>query len=178
MTALKQGRPVKPYHVFVSGPGGVGKSHIIHLIQSNTLRLLKSSEVFEPDEVIVLLTAPTGVAAYNIGGMTLHATLLLGRNKYSKYQSLSHNRANTFGVKLSKLIIDEVSMVGCNMLYDIHQCLNEILVQPDNVMFGNVSILAEGDHHLYVNLICLIQCLTNTCHVYMGLAPFGKNCLK
>ena len=36
-------------------------------------------------------------------------------------------------------------MVGCNMLLDIHKRLNEILVQPDDVMFGNASILAVGD---------------------------------
>ena len=148
VVALKYGRKVKPYHVFVSGPGGVGKSHIIRLIQSDTLKLLKLSGNFEPDDVIVLLTAPTGVAAFNIGGMTLHSAFLLGRNKFSEYQSLSHDRVNTLRLKLSKLkllIIDEVSMVGCNMLLDIHKRLNEILVQPNNVMFGNVSILAVGD---------------------------------
>ena len=148
VVALKYGRKVKPYRVFVSGPGGVGKSHIIRLIQSDTLKLLKLSGSFEPDDVIVLLTAPTGVAAFNIGGMTLHSALLLGRNKFSEYQSLSHDRVNTLRLKLSKLkllIIDEVSMVGCNMLLDIHKRLNEILVQPNNVMFGNVSILAVGD---------------------------------
>ena len=72
---LKEGKKVTPYHIFVSGPGGVGKSHII---QSDTIRLLKLSGVFEPDKVIVLLTAPTGVAACNVGGMTLHSALMLG----------------------------------------------------------------------------------------------------
>ena len=146
--ALKHGRKVKPYQVFVSGPGGVGKSHIIRLIQSDTIRLLKLSGMFEPDDIIVLLSAPTGVAAFNIGGMTLHSALMLGRSKFGEYQSLSHDKANTLRLKLSKLkllIIDEVSMVGCNMLLDIHKRLNEILVQPDDVMFGNVSILAVGD---------------------------------
>ena len=32
--AIKQGKPVEPYHVFLSGPGGVGKSHVIRLIHS------------------------------------------------------------------------------------------------------------------------------------------------
>ena len=52
--ALKEGRP---YHVFLSGPGpgGVGKSHVI---KSDTLKLLRLSGTFEPDDVIVLLTAP------------------------------------------------------------------------------------------------------------------------
>ena len=30
--ALKEGKPVEPYHVFLSGPGDVGKSHAIKLI--------------------------------------------------------------------------------------------------------------------------------------------------
>ena len=83
--ALKEGKPVEPYHVFLSGPGGVGKSHVIKLVHSDTLKLLKLSGAFEPDDVIVLLTAPTGVAAFNINGMTLHSAFLLGRSKYSGF---------------------------------------------------------------------------------------------
>ena len=69
--ALKAGKPVEPYHVFLSGPGGVGKSHVIKLVHSDTLKLLKLSGTFEPDDVIVLLAAPTGVAAFNINGRVL-----------------------------------------------------------------------------------------------------------
>ena len=83
--ALKEGKPVELYHVFLSGPGGVGISHMIKLIHSDTLKLLKLSGTFEPDDVVVLLTAPTGVAAFNINGMTLHSALLLGRSKYSGF---------------------------------------------------------------------------------------------
>ena len=90
--ALKEGKPVEPYHVFL---GGVGKSHVIKLIHSDTLKLLKLLGTFEPDDVIVLLTAPTGVAAFNINGMTLHSALLLERSKYSGFQPLSHDRLNT-----------------------------------------------------------------------------------
>ena len=34
--SLKTGRPVKPYRIFLSGPGGVGKSHVISLIHRDT----------------------------------------------------------------------------------------------------------------------------------------------
>ena len=54
---------------------------MIKLIHSDTLKLLKLSGTFEPDDVIVLLTAATGVAAFKIDGMTLHSALLLGRSK-------------------------------------------------------------------------------------------------
>ena len=113
--ALKEGKPVEHCHVFLSGPGGVGKSHVITLVHSDTLKLLKLSAAFEPDDVIALLTAPTGVAAFNINGMTLHSAFLLGRSKYSGFQPVSYDRRNTRQTKLSHLmfvIIDEVSMVG------------------------------------------------------------------
>ena len=129
MLALKSSKPVEPYHVFLSGPGSVGKSHVIKLIHSDSLKVLKLSGTFEPDDVIVLLTAPTGVAAFNIDGMTLHSALLLGRSKYSGFQPLSHDRLNTLRTKLSclmLLIVDEVSMVGANMLLEIRRWLGTL----------------------------------------------------
>uniref|UniRef100_A0A1X7VGC9 ATP-dependent DNA helicase n=1 Tax=Amphimedon queenslandica TaxID=400682 RepID=A0A1X7VGC9_AMPQE len=147
---LKKGIKIKPYYIFLSGPGGVGKSHVIRIIQSDSIKLLKLSGFFEPDEVIVLLTAPTGVAAFNIGEMTLHSSLMLGCKKYGSYKSLSHDKANTLRLRLAKLnllIIDDISMVGSNMLFDVHRKLNEILVQPHDVIFGNLSILAVGDFY-------------------------------
>ena len=146
--ALKEGKPVEPYHVFLSGAGGVGKSHVIKLVHSDTLKLLKLSGAFEPDDVIALLTAPTGVAAFNINGMTLHSAFLLGRSKYSGFLPLSHDKLNTLRAKLSRLmfvIIDEVSMVGSNMLLEIHKRLQQIKGVSDDKVFGGVSILAVGD---------------------------------
>ena len=146
--ALKQGKPVEPYRVFLSGPGGVGKSHVIKLIHSDTVKFLKLSGTVQPDDVIVLLAAPTGVAAFNIGGMTLHSALLLGRSKYTGFQPLGRDKLNSLRTKLSHLmlvIIDEVSMVGSNMLLEIHKRLQQIKGVSDDVTFGGVSILAVGD---------------------------------
>ena len=134
--------------MFLSGPGGVGKSHVIKLFYSDTLKFLRLSGAIEPDDVIVLLTAPTGVAAFNINGITLHSALLLGSGKYTGLQPLIHERLNTLRTKLSKLtlvIIDEVSMVGSNMLLEIHKRLQQIKGVSDDVTFGGVSILAVGD---------------------------------
>ena len=89
VVALKQGKPIEPYQVFMSGPGGVGKSHVIRLINSDRIKILRHSGTVEPDDVIVLLTAPTGVAAFLINGMTLHSAFLLGRSKYGGFQPLN-----------------------------------------------------------------------------------------
>ena len=98
--------------------------------------------------MIALLTAPTGVAAFNINGMTLHSAFLLGLSKYNGFQPLSHEKLNTLRTKLSRLmfvIIDEVSMVGSNMLLGIHKRLQQIKGASDKKVFGGVSILAVGD---------------------------------
>ena len=84
------------------------------MVHSDTLKLLRLSGTFEPDDIAVLLTAPTGVAAFNINGVTLHSALLLGRSKYGGFQPLNNYKLNTLRSKLSHLtllIIDEVSMV-------------------------------------------------------------------
>ena len=146
--AMKKGEHIKPYRVFLSGPGGVGKSHVIRLIQSDTIRLIKQSGSVEPDDVLVLLTAPTGVAAFNVNGMTLHSAFLLGKSRYGGFQPLGSEKVNTLRSKLSKLvllIIDEVSMVGADMLLEIHRRLQQIKGVPNDVMFGGVSVLAVGD---------------------------------
>ena len=61
--------------VFLSGPGGVGKSHVMKLIHSGIIKLLTLSGAVEPGQACVLLTAPTVVAAYNIGGTIFCSTL-------------------------------------------------------------------------------------------------------
>ena len=128
--AMKKGEAITPYRLFISGPGGVGKSHIIRILQSDTIKLLRLSGMVEPSDVIVLLTAFTGVAAFNIDGITLHAGLLLGCSKFGGYQPLNSNKCNTLRSRLSNLkllIIDEISMVGSNTLLEVHKRLQQIM---------------------------------------------------
>ena len=72
---LKQHKLVKPYHVFLSGSGGVGKSYAVKMLHTNTVKLLQCSQQIKPDDVPILLTAATGVAAHNINGITVHSAL-------------------------------------------------------------------------------------------------------
>ena len=140
--------PPAPFYKFVSGPGGVGKSHVINAVYESCRRLVKCVHTHDPDASTVLLTAPTGVAAYNIGGMTLHSAFLL--NTHHGYQSLSGERQQTMHNKLKHLrvlIIDEISMVGSQTLFDIHRRLKEIMNRSDydDSIFGGVSVMAVGD---------------------------------
>ncbi|XP_066265421.1 uncharacterized protein [Branchiostoma lanceolatum] len=147
--ALKGQKALPTYRLFVSGPGGVGKSHIIKLIHYETVRLLRLSLRFDPEDVIVLLTSFTGVAAFNIDGLTLHSAFLLETgNKGHEYRSLGSDKINTLRSRLSKLrliIIDEISMVGADILVHVHRRLEDIMGGCSDTAFGNVSILAVGD---------------------------------
>ena len=140
--AMKKGEAIKPYRVFLSGPGGVCKSYVISLIRRDTVKLLLLSRQMEPEDVIVLLIAPTGVAAFNIQGMTLHSALLLGTSKFSSQPLTQHTENKT---NLQLLIIDEISMVGSNMLFQIHKQLQQLKGKGDDTTFGDTSILAVGD---------------------------------
>ena len=139
---------VKPFYQFLSGSGGVGKSHVIKAVYQTVKKILKPIHTDEPDAPTVLLVAPTGVSAFNIGNMTIHATYLLGTRQ--NYQSLSSEKQNALYNRLHCLhlvIIDEVSMVGSDTLFDIYRRLKEIMGRSefDESIFGNVSILAVGD---------------------------------
>ena len=63
-STLDKSTPPPPLHVFVSGGAGTGKSFLLKAIHTYLLH----SAFQNP----VVLTAPTGVAAYNIGGLTIH----------------------------------------------------------------------------------------------------------
>ena len=95
----------------------------------------------------MLLTAPTGAAAFVISGMTLHSALLLGTSKFGGFQPLNHDRLNSVRCKLSHLaflIIDEVSMVGSNMLLQVYKRLQQIKgVLPGNT-FADEYIGCRG----------------------------------
>ena len=160
VSLLKRHKPVKPYHLFLSGPGGVGKSYVIKMIHTDTVRYLRAVPGIHADDLTALLTATTGVAAFNIEGMTVHAAFALydsfaqGRSKRAKaqrnvYNPLSSDARNTLRNSMDNLfvvIIDEISMLSADDLYKLHMRLQEIMnVRSPDTRFGNVTIIAVGD---------------------------------
>ena len=99
----------------------------------------------EPDQPIVLLTAPTGLAAFNIGGVTLHSAFMLWTSGDCAETS-GWEKKSTMQVKLKNLalcVIDEISMVGTSTFGKICSALKKIKQLTDD--WGGVSILAVGD---------------------------------
>lgn len=144
LETLDHSKP-KPFHIFVTGGAGTGKSHLIKSIENVANEILQKTST-EPDKTCVLLTAFTGTAAFNIGGCTIHHAF--GLNKYMpipyeplREQSLSPIRAELGNLQI--LIIDEVSVVYKKLLYYIHERL--VQIKGSKMPFGGVSVIAVGD---------------------------------
>jgi hypothetical protein len=135
-----------PFHHFLSGGAGVGKSHGITAIIQSCLRFQLKTPSTNPEEVCVLVAAPTGKAAFNVFGMTLHATFRLPPSQHGgkvadlEQGVLSTLRSKIGGVKL--FIIDEISMVSVRQLYDIDQRLRQVFATQED--FGGRSLLFVG----------------------------------
>ena len=65
--------PPEAFHLFVTGGAGTGKSHLIRAIKEH----LECSVSGGPNKHACMLMAPMGVAAFNIGGLTIHRILQL-----------------------------------------------------------------------------------------------------
>ena len=59
---------LKPLHMFISGVGGTGKSFLIKAIRALVLDMWHDKE----ESLLCAVTAPTGLAAFNVGGVTIH----------------------------------------------------------------------------------------------------------
>ena len=130
----------EPLRKFVSGVGGTGKSYLIHAIKSYVSSIFKKR---------VAIMAPTGIAACQIGGMTIHRLLHMPvqHGDTPDYTSLGDNTLSESRHMLCEVplfICDEISMVSNLMLVYMHKRLCEIYRKPDD-LFGGKNVLFFGD---------------------------------
>ena len=72
----------EPFHIFLSGGAGVGKSFLVNLITEYLRRVLRYPGQNPDEEPSIAVTASTGKAATNINGTTLHSAFNLMDNKF------------------------------------------------------------------------------------------------
>ena len=95
--------------------------------------------------------APTGVAAFNIGGLTIHRALNLPveHGNSTTYRKLGAERLKELRQSwkyVNTIIIDEISMVSYKTMSFIHKRLTEIKGTDDTeVLFGGLNVIAVGD---------------------------------
>lgn len=121
-------------NVFVTGPGGSGKSYTIKTIQAlyaNT----------------TLTVAPTGVSALNVDAVTAHRAfgLAFGVSTESEALKLKARVKKLLKSKaLERIIIDEVSMFRADKLWEMDLKCREARKKP-NVPFGGLQVIMFGD---------------------------------
>ena len=105
--SCKEVKYIKPFHIFLTGGAGVGKSHFIKIIFLSISKLL-SFEGGDSEKPRILILAPTGVVAINIDGTTIHTAL--GINVGHKLYPLNDCQRGILQNKISEIkfiIIDE-----------------------------------------------------------------------
>ena len=104
------------------------------------------------DKTRVLMLAPTGVAAVNVNGATIHSALALSPklNYIQGIPKLSDKKRCMLQKKYSQLsviIIDKISMVSNKLLLNVHQRLVEIFGCSLDIPFAGISVIACGDFY-------------------------------
>jgi len=123
------------------GTAGTGKSYLIKAIRERLRTMSRNGK----SPVIVI--APTGVAAFNINGATIHSMLSIPitNDKKVELNSISLKQLQERLQDVSYVIIDEKSMVGRRMLGLIDKRLRQAFPEKNNETFGGCSIIMFGD---------------------------------
>lgn len=121
--------------VFLTGKAGTGKTTFLRYVTAHT------SKTF-------IVAAPTGVAAINAGGVTLHSFFQLPPAPYVPGADVRTNfrfsrQKQRIIRALDLLIIDEISMVRSDLLDSVDTVLRRLRRSPDP--FGGVQLLLIGD---------------------------------
>lgn len=135
-------------NVFLTGKAGTGKTTFLHKLKTQT-----------PKRMIVV--APTGVAAINAGGVTIHSFFQLPfsphipiKNEEEFSYKVKINEKESFQQKINKskiqiikgldlLVIDEISMVRADLLDAVDETLRRY--RDRSKPFGGVQLLMIGD---------------------------------
>ncbi|MEM1324597.1 MAG: helix-turn-helix domain-containing protein [Bacteroidota bacterium] len=125
-------------NIFLTGKAGTGKTTFLRRVRQETIKR-------------TAVVAPTGIAAINAGGMTIHSLFQLPFGMFvpngqpSKEQRKFSRKKISLIRSLDLLIIDEISMVRADLLDAVDDVLRR--VRRSKAPFGGVQLLMIGDLH-------------------------------
>lgn len=117
-------------NVFITGKAGTGKSYLLRYFKEHTKKE-------------VLYVAPTGIAALNVGGVTIHSAFGFDNLKDGvNYFKLNNGKVEILR-NMETLVIDEISMVRVDILEQIDKILQ--YYNRTNKPFGGKQVIFFGD---------------------------------
>lgn len=125
-------------HLFLTGKAGTGKTTFLKKLKEKSLKRM-------------IVVAPTGIAAINAGGVTIHSFFQLPFGPYVPDTTVTSKKSTyRFGKEkinlirsIDLLVIDEVSMVRADLLDSIDAVLRRY--RDRHQPFGGVQLLMIGD---------------------------------
>ncbi|TAL45031.1 MAG: helicase [Salinibacterium sp.] len=118
-------------NIFVTGRAGTGKSTLLNHLAEQTSKQL-------------VISAPTGVAALNVGGQTIHSLFQLPIGVIADAEIDQSRELIKLLSTIDTLVIDEVSMVNADLLDAIDRSLRQARNRRDEA-FGGVQLVLFGD---------------------------------
>ena len=117
-------------HLFITGRAGAGKSVLLRHFRENTHKK-------------VVIAAPTGIAALNVRGQTIHSLFRIAPQLHHKGKLAHNSRVCTLLKRIDTLVIDEISMVRADLLDAVDERLRE--AKNSDTPFGGVQVIMFGD---------------------------------
>ena len=118
-------------HIFVTGRAGTGKSTLLEHLSWHSSKQ-------------IVICAPTGVAALNVGGQTIHSLFRLATGVIADHKIDQSPELRKLLNTIDTLVIDEVSMVNADLLDAIDRSLRQAR-QRQHEAFGGVQLVLFGD---------------------------------
>ncbi|BDZ40114.1 hypothetical protein GCM10025863_27280 [Microbacterium suwonense] len=118
-------------HVFITGRAGTGKSTLLQYFAWNT-------------EKQIAICAPTGVAALNVEGQTIHSLFRLPIGLIAESQIEQSDATRRVLNAIQTLVIDEISMVNADLMDAIDRSLRQARGKR-GIPFGGVQVVMFGD---------------------------------
>jgi ATP-dependent DNA helicase PIF1 len=118
-------------NIFVTGRAGTGKSTLLNHLSWQTSKQ-------------VVICAPTGVAALNVGGQTIHSLFRLPIGVIADHEIEQSGDVRKLLNTIDTLVIDEVSMVNSDLLDAVDRSLRQARQRPREA-FGGVQLVLFGD---------------------------------
>lgn len=118
-------------NIFVTGRAGTGKSTLLNHLSWNTSKQ-------------VVICAPTGVAALNVGGQTIHSLFRLPIGVIADHKLEQTAELRKLLNTIDTVVVDEVSMVNADLLDATDRSLRQARQKP-NEPFGGVQLVLFGD---------------------------------